>query len=147
MKKQKTRITNKNSFVYGEVYLLGKLKDGKNVYLSTPSWDCGWYWGFGYVQSRDFHRHYDSILENNKIHRIGEWSELEECVLNEDEQWKLSELMATAYKLKEAARIFGGNGAGFSTPTDKAIRKDIAEEINKVILPAIFAEIDDLMTK
>lgn len=147
MKKQKTTITNKNSFACGNVYLLGMLKNGHKVYLSVPSWDCGWYWEFGYVQSRDFHTHFDTILRDNKIHRIGEWPELSECVLTEAEQWHLSELLGTAYKLEAAAEVFGRGGANISTPTGHALRKDWAEEINKKILPAIFADIDTLMTK
>lgn len=147
MKKQKTTITNKNSFACGDVYLLGVLKDGQKVYLSVPSWDCGWYWGFGYVQSRDFHLHFDSILEQNHIHRIGEWPDLAECVLNEREQWQLSELLAEAYRLKAAAALFEMGGANITGPTGHALRKDWADEINKKILPAIFADIDTLMTK
>ena len=34
-----------------QVYLLGKNEEDRNVSLVKASWDCGWYWGFGYVQS------------------------------------------------------------------------------------------------
>ena len=59
---------------FGKHYLLGVNKDGKHVYLEEPSWDCGWYWGFGYLHgytndkapelSRDisFHTHFDSMF-------------------------------------------------------------------------------------
>ena len=32
-------------------YLLGKDEDGVKWYLRKPTWDCGWYWGFGYLDS------------------------------------------------------------------------------------------------
>jgi hypothetical protein len=32
-------------------YFLGKNHDNENVYLIEPSWDCNWYWGFGYIQT------------------------------------------------------------------------------------------------
>lgn len=32
-----------------DYFYLGKNKDGKKVWLEKPSWDCGWYWGFGYL--------------------------------------------------------------------------------------------------
>ena len=37
--------------------LLRSRKEGERVYLSKHSWDCGWYWGFGYVGNRDCHFH------------------------------------------------------------------------------------------
>ena len=32
-------------------YLLGRDEEGINYWLEEPSWDCGWYWGFGYVET------------------------------------------------------------------------------------------------
>jgi len=42
-----------------KVYL-GKLKDGSNinVYLTGFKWDCGWYWGGGYIETVDMHTHF-----------------------------------------------------------------------------------------
>lgn len=57
-----------------DYYLIGRDCDGKNVWLEKPSWDCGWYWGFGYLQTmcgnrepsraRDIatHTHWDSSV-------------------------------------------------------------------------------------
>lgn len=76
MKLDKTIIPKKKSKAFGkDVYLLGTI-DGKMQWLEAPSWDCGWYWGFGYVEeytqherpcrSRDkvSHTHIDSIAKN-----------------------------------------------------------------------------------
>ena len=44
--------------IFKDRIFLGKL-DGENVWLAPPSWDCGWYWGFGYIQNRNMHTHYE----------------------------------------------------------------------------------------
>ncbi len=45
MQKQMDHAFNK------DVYLLGKDSEGISYWLEAPSWDCGWYWGFGYVET------------------------------------------------------------------------------------------------
>lgn len=62
-----------------DYYLIGKDNNGKRVWLEKPSWDCGWYWGFGYLQTMqgnrepsyardiDSHTHWDSrVSESHK---------------------------------------------------------------------------------
>lgn len=34
-----------------DIYLLGKDMDGQLVWLESSSWDCNWYWGFGYLET------------------------------------------------------------------------------------------------
>ena len=35
-----------------DYYYLGRdIKTKRKIWLQKPSWDCGWYWGFGYVQA------------------------------------------------------------------------------------------------
>ena len=71
MKKQTTVAFNK------KIYLLGADAEGTKYWLEAPSWDCGWYYGFGYVEtytnnnypnrSRDInsHQHFDGLFLNN----------------------------------------------------------------------------------
>ena len=35
---------------YPEKIYIGTV-DGEKIYLSAPSWDCDWYWGFGYIET------------------------------------------------------------------------------------------------
>lgn len=61
-----------------DYYLIGRDKNGKRVWLEKPSWDCGWYWGFGYLQTmcgnrepsraRDIatHTHWDSCVSESR---------------------------------------------------------------------------------
>ena len=34
------------------------------VYLDGFKWDCGWYWGGGYIGNRNFHAHFDGAFLN-----------------------------------------------------------------------------------
>jgi hypothetical protein len=44
----------------------GTFADGEKVYLSQHSWDCDWYWGFGYVGNAKCNFHFDGLLKSNK---------------------------------------------------------------------------------
>lgn len=64
-KKIKQEKTNKGM-------LLGIRKDGQKVWLSEPKWDCGWYWGFGYLgeySGREIeyldHSEFQKLIYNN----------------------------------------------------------------------------------
>lgn len=44
------------------------------VYLEDFSWDCGWYWGGGYIGNSRFHSHFDSAFLNtpdSRGHALG----------------------------------------------------------------------------
>lgn len=137
-------------------YLLGKDLEGNIVYLAKPSWDCGWYWGFGYVQGyennrkRDFnsHTHFNSLFLSNNIHTSFK-NYFEETTLNDEEIWKLLELMETFYTLKEMAELFGRGSSGISKnpATDVLVNKKLVENINHHLLPYVFEKIDELLTK
>lgn len=56
-----------------DYYYLGRdIKTKRKIWLQKPSWDCGWYWGFGFLQAMqgdrepskardiDCHTHWDS---------------------------------------------------------------------------------------
>lgn len=145
-------------------YLLGVI-DNQWVYLEKPSWDCGWYWGFGYLhyhtrnaRTWNTHTHFDSVFFNVSRYEKDEWNSksaydrlrtFERLTLTEKEMWKLLDYMKTFYTLKETAAVFGRGGSHFTSSANLEIIKseDIAEHINKVMLPALFAEIDKLFTE
>jgi len=35
------------------------------IFLTKHSFDCGWYWGFGYLGNSGIHFHIDSLLDKN----------------------------------------------------------------------------------
>jgi hypothetical protein len=45
-------LSKRKSHAFGkDIYLIGKDKSGTNYWLESPSWDCDWYWGFGYIET------------------------------------------------------------------------------------------------
>lgn len=124
--------------------------DGEVEYLASPSWDCDWYWGFGYLQNKNLHHHIDGLWkESNKnmFDAIKEYyGETLNNILQIDDNknlWVFCELMATFYALKEAAEVFGRGGAYYTDNPIKELIKNTkeVERINKIILPALFDEI------
>jgi len=70
-----------------KAWLLGQTKGEhpENVFLYDFQWDCGWYWGGGYIGNRNFHAHFDgAFLKTPDIrgHSLGNfvtpWTKLEE---------------------------------------------------------------------
>jgi hypothetical protein len=130
--------------------------DGVKVYITSPSWDCGWYWSFGYLGNKDERYHlsgyvdgrninmYDALLSDYDLNpkllgeadKFGSYSRL----------WTFCELAKTAYLLKETAEVLGRGGSHYSANPCKDIITNTGEveRINKVVLPAIFAEIEKL---
>lgn len=53
-------------------YKFGTRKeDGQLIMLRAPSWDCEWYWGFGYLGNKNEHYHLSSYQEKShylKLH-------------------------------------------------------------------------------
>jgi hypothetical protein len=144
-------------------FVLGKV-DGRNIYLSAPSWDCSWYWGFGYLGNKDCHYHLSGLTEN-------EWYDTEkECwrsekfnlydgikkhfgdtltITDEKDLWTFCELVSSAYKLKETAGVLGLGGSNYTTnPVTDIIKNEIeTARINEKVLPAIFDALNDLLIK
>jgi hypothetical protein len=80
---------------------------GENVYLTKHSWDCGWYWGMGYIGNSRSHTHFDStFLKDTKT--------ASELFINpqftDSEWWVIRDLMIQAYALQKAAEVYRYGG-------------------------------------
>ena len=149
MKKQKTFKLN------NEVYLLGRRKsDNKLVYMEIPSWDCGWYWGFGYIQTYTTtdllsHEHFDSLfLEHDIYDSFKDY--FIETPLDNEEIWQLLGYMKEFYVAREYAELLHhGNYITHKAKNIEEIQGSQEEEkrINEIILPKLFEKIDKLLTK
>lgn len=157
LEKQKSHAFKK------DVYLLGKDSDGVLYWLESPSWDCGWYWGFGYIEtftinnnpsrSRDInsHQHFDGFVwmkdsKNEYIYHINESPDFVETVLTESESWELSDLMKRFYTLKDAAEIYHTGSGHLSSGKLDSKNPEGEKYINEIALPAIFARIIEILT-
>lgn len=147
MEKQTLTIFGKKN------YLLGTDKNGKKLFLVEPSWDCGWYWGFGYIEtytnnrcperSKDIesHGHFDTWFGTNfydGFKRI-----IKNSTLSDNEIRKLCDYMQSFYCLTETARLLGSSCIEKHT-SNAATYKAYAERINKVVLPELFKHIEEL---
>jgi hypothetical protein len=178
VKNSMEKISKRVDNAFGKkIYLLGIETDNTYVWMEKPSWDCGWYWGFGYIETytdnkhpskaRDItsHSHYKGsivgqmekydfdkkcFVKDEYIHHINENKKFKATTLTDKESWKLSELMETAYTLKDCAALFGkGNSHISPDEYENEIIKntEISEMINKQLLPKIFNYIDDLLSR
>lgn len=125
---------------------------GLEEYLVAPSWDCDWYWGFGYLQNEGIHHHLDKLnKDKNMFDAIKDYyGDTLNDVLKEDKKlWIFCELMQTFYTLKETAEVLGRGGSHYTTNPIKELitnQKEV-ERINKIILPALFDEIYKLFNQ
>ncbi len=133
------------------------VSDNEKIYLSAPSWDCGWYWGFGYLGNKNCHYHVDGLTKHEKYNAEKRVFEYEftnlfdgfkkhfgnSLVVRDSQLWQLCELFKTFYLLKETASVLGRGSAGYtSNPCqDVIINKDEANRINSIVLPSIFEAI------
>jgi len=156
MKKTKSHAFDK------DCYLLGRDKDGDLIWLEAARWDCGWYWGFGYIEvythqadpanSRDTssHSHWSGLTGKQEggrhLHHINE--ALDETVLTDAESWELSDLMKTFYTLKEASEVFGRGGSHLTDKGNHEFLKDgdMVKKINEVMLPQLFEAVYQILS-
>jgi len=172
----KNVLKKKTSFAFGKkIYLLGQDKDGTNYWLEEPKWDCGWYWGFGYIETytnnsnphlaKDINSHshfsgfvgeqekYDwdkgCFVKGEYINNVYDSPRLAKTVFSEKEGWKLSELFKQFYLLQDMAELCHCGSTGISTVKEVKHDEDIKgwyESINSQIIPRITAEILKILT-
>ena len=161
-------LQKRKSNAFGkDVYLIGKDSNGINYWLESPSWDCEWYWGFGYVEtytsnnnpslSRDInsHQHWDGFLGKEKAkndqygyaHHINESKEFEETVLTESESWEISDLMSRFYTMKTMATILHGGTAHLTSNTKHKTKNDeFMKWINETELPKLMNRVIEILS-
>lgn len=126
----KNTLTKKVDTAFGKkIFLLGQDSEGINYWLEAPKWDCGWYWGFGYIETytnnkypsraKDInsHQHFSGFVgqqetydyekkcfvKSEYIHNVYENKKFAKTTFSENEGWQLSELFKQFYLLREMA--------------------------------------------
>lgn len=126
--------------------------DRGSCYLSAPTWDCGWYWSFGYLGHKHVHFHLDSLKDR---HNTDLCSAIKKefgdtlTITDEKDLWTFAELAQTVYTLKETAEVLGRGGSHLTTnPLSSLIKnEDEVKRINEKVLPMIFDEINKIIQK
>lgn len=134
------KIAKQQNHAFGkDIYLLGVDSDNQNVWLEAPSWDCNWYWGFGYVErytnnnkphlSKDIisHTHIDS--EFKKTGKIDLNNYLVKQTFTIEDGEHLNSLFNQFYKLRQEA--------------DK--KEKLSKDINENQIPLITNKIIELL--
>ena len=139
-------------------YFLGiRKEDKKKVYLTEATWDCDWYWGFGYIEtfSRNDvydYQHFDNLFLKNNIFN-GFKNYFEETSLTDDEIWILLGYMREFYVMKEYAEIlqYGNHitskAIGVLEEKNKEKNREEVERINKILIPDILNKIYKLLSE
>lgn len=117
--------------------------DGRGVALRVPSFDCDWYWGFGYLGNRDCHFHLNWLESmDDKLNNKNLFDQLkglfgDSLTIPDKNLWQFCEIVKTIYSLKDAAEVFGRGGSHYTTnPDAEAIKDtDIVEKINVHLIP------------
>lgn len=128
---------------------LGTSHDNGRIYLTPPSWDCDWYWGWGYIGNTHIHYHLSSMFEKKDMY-TGIKEHFKTFVITDNgDLWKFCELVRTFYHLRETSDVLTRGGSHYTTnPCQELIKDaDYAKHINTVLIPAIFAETYKLFAK
>lgn len=152
------KATNKQKkHAFGkDIYFLGRDVNGVNYWLEAASWDCGWYWGGGYVETytnndnpersrdTDSHQHFDSLFfkGNKNAHDLFiEFFPVHP--FTDSETWKICELLKAFYTARSYSDMLHLGGAHYTTnPAADTIKSgEEYERINKNVIPAIMQEL------
>ena len=155
-------MEKKKKHAFGkDIYLLGEDINGKQYWLEAGSWDCDWYWGFGYVETytnnknperaKDVssHQHFDGLFFRGRKNAYDMYKDFfEKTPLTDSELWILCELMYSYYKARAYADMIYRGGANYTTnPLAEMIKnEDEWFRINKRVIPAILNEVYKLLS-
>ena len=146
-KREKVHYFNKDAFLLGR-----RKKDNAKIYLEAGSWDCNWYWGFGFLEiynkpktDINEHYHFDSLLKEFGLDGIEK--HFKSFVLKEKEMWVLADLMSSFYKLKETAEFYYTGNSNYTSDEKLGGRKDLKmwRRINNDI-EGIVKQVEELLT-
>lgn len=143
-------------------YLLGIDEDNTKYYLQRGTFDCGWYWSGGYINTFNrtksdisLHTHYKTgDVNGNKFSDItsadsGFNAIFKQTTLTDDEKWTFHELMRTFYIMQEAMELAHRGGANISSykPLKEQIQNNDIYEYYKKLIAQLHKELDKLLSK
>jgi hypothetical protein len=135
-----------------DVYYIGT-KDGETYWLSSPVWECGWYWSFGNIctytnkkkpsLAKDIRMstHFSYLFMNGKEDVHSTFVKFfDSTPFTDKEIWQFCELMRSFYVCREFADMTSRGGTYLTENPCKEILKDndLYTKVNQVMLPEIF---------
>lgn len=122
-------------------------KTGESIYFYKPTWDCDWYWGFGYLGNKNQHYHLSDYANGRNINMydalIGDYDLNENIKKN---LWKFCEVAKTIYTLITTAEVLGRGSSNYTHNPFEALIQNKAEveRINEVVLPQMIQYLYDM---
>lgn len=144
-----------------DIYFLGQDSEGINYWLEAGTWDCDWYWGFGYIKTytnntnpekaRDINsqQHFSGLIFGGEKSAFDNYKKFfKKSPLTDNELWTLCELMKTFYTLREYSDTLNRGGSHYTNnPCCDIIKNDDEyNRINKEVIPAIMQEVYKLLS-
>lgn len=135
-------------------YLLGVDKEGNCVWLKDASFDCGWYWGIGYVETFNLKdkdiiscEHFDNLFLKENIYN-GFLEYFSDTTLSNSEIWRLLEIMKSLYTLREYSDMMHIGGSHITKNPIRDILKDESyyKKINDKLIPALLYELEKILS-
>lgn len=122
---------------------------GEKIYLTKHSWDCSWYWGFGYIGNHNLHTHFDSCLLT-EVYSVDDI--FTESPITESEWWIIRDLFIQAYALRKCAEVYhyGGHQTTKKGVTDVIQNKELENKINsdlEIVLNTVWDFIEKALNK
>ncbi len=132
---------------------------GRGILLRRPSFDCDWYWGFGYLGNVNTHYHLNGLatmdwqnrdMQNKHLHdqlKLHFGDSL--TITDEKDLWQFCEIVKTIYTLREAADLFHIGGSHYAPNPNRELLKDTHMwlRINSVLIPEQIASLYALLEK
>lgn len=133
-------------------YVLGQDENGNTVYLEKAKFECGWYWGLGYLETYhgnrwEGHTHFDGRFFGKNKNAFDIIKTELETPFTDDELWKICEIMKSLYTARAYSDMLHLGGSHYTTNPCKEVIKNDSEydRINKVVIPALLEELYSIM--
>lgn len=131
------------NFGHKKFMLLGVRKDKVKVWMEQASFDCNWYYGFGYLEVLNHrhtdineHYHFESLMDKFGLDSFNE--NFVCSTLPEKDLWILFDLMKSFYTLQEISELYHSGYSHYTTHElslkNETKYKEALEEQQKVIL-------------
>ena len=130
----------------GSKILLFK-KDNNRYYLRKPHFDCGWYWGLGYLATgRGSHLHFDSYFKGTPFYDFS----FDDTPFTQEEKYIITDYMRQLYRLREMADMLHlGNThiTGNAKVLEQFAEQNTAEykRICNVLIPTVWNALVDVL--
>lgn len=134
--------------INGDKILLFK-KDNNRYYLRKPHFDCGWYWGLGYLATgRGSHGHFDSYFKDKLF--CDAWVDFDDTPFTKEEAYIITDYMRQLYTLRKMSdMLYVGNThiTSYAKVLEQFAEQNEAEykRINNVLIPTVWNALVDVL--